>query len=475
MKNVNGRKKIIIALIILFLIASFTIASLAIKKSLVDDLEVSANLELVTETKNGIEISKYVNKKGEITFAGDKKYAYVERKRDAENRVLFEQFFDEEDSPVTFLSGYSAVSYKYGENNRITTYLDENLNPINLTSGYGIVVRTYLVEGENDYKDMYFDSDMNPVPNSIDCYGVRYDYDGNLNISYTWLDADGNPSNGTNGYSTTIREYDEKNRVYKAMYLDTLDNPAMSNTGEYGILITYNGNGKRYSVTNIDQDGNPMINKTGYSKVVYTYNKYGNIDTERYYDLYDNPCKIGKGWYGKLHDGDRVYYLNKNGNVMLNVDSILSNFPFMVSVFGSIVCLILILTPRKIKIGVAVLYFLFIMYETILYRISHQPTANLEVFWSYKQFISSEGIRIEILNNIWLFVPYGLGLVSVFKKKKIVVPLLLLPLFIEIAQFVFGIGLTEIDDLISNGSGELIGIGIWYVTKNWKLPKLSRK
>lgn len=58
---------------------------------------------------------------------------------------------------------------------------------------------------------------------------------------------------------------------------------------------------------------------------------------------------------------------------------------------------------------------------------------------------------------------FNIDVTRKFREYKVFLGLLFLPLVIEIAQYVFGIGLSELDDLVSNGLGELIGIGIWYV------------
>ena len=468
MTNSKRLKTSLVAILVLFLIASLIIAVLAIKKALIDDYYVSSELELITEYEDGLEINRYVDANGVTSFAYDKGYAVLTRQRDDENRTVLERYYDENGDPVERAAGYYVLAYSYSdvENSRTTYYMDENLNPVTVNSGYSISVRTYLSDETKDYREMYFDSDMNPICNSSECYGIVYLYEGDLISEYYWVDVDGNPMDSKDGVCRTVRTYDENNKVRTERYYDADDNPVRRTNGEYGIAITYNEAGKRDTVTSLNSNGDPFINDAGYAVIVYTYNRYGRVATERYFDLDGNPCLTGKGWYGKRLDGDRIYYLDSNGRDLINVDSILGNFPFMVSVLGLLVCVAFIFAPRKFDVALLAAYVVFIIYETILYRHSHEPTANLEIFWSYKQFFINEGQRIEIINNIWLFVPYSLGLLSVLKNKKVIIPFLFLPLAIEIVQYVFGIGLFELDDLVSNGLGELIGISLWYVTRN---------
>lgn len=73
---------------------------------------------------------------------------------------------------------------------------------------------------------------------------------------------------------------------------------------------------------------------------------------------------------------------------------------------------------------------------------------------------------INILGNIILFIPLGLYLQLLKKDKKISISMgivVLISLLIEIVQFIFGIGATDIDDIILNTLGGLIGILIYKV------------
>lgn len=74
-----------------------------------------------------------------------------------------------------------------------------------------------------------------------------------------------------------------------------------------------------------------------------------------------------------------------------------------------------------------------------------------------------ENETYNLLGNIVIFIPYGilLGLVSINKRKISFVDVFLcsfgLSLCLECAQTVFSIGIFDVDDLILNSSGDLIG------------------
>lgn len=84
----------------------------------------------------------------------------------------------------------------------------------------------------------------------------------------------------------------------------------------------------------------------------------------------------------------------------------------------------------------------------------------------------------EIINNIIIFIPFG-GLLGIIDKKssflKKIVIILLFSLAIELSQFVFGLGATDITDIITNTLGGIVGLLIYQLLKMlFKENKLDR-
>ena len=75
----------------------------------------------------------------------------------------------------------------------------------------------------------------------------------------------------------------------------------------------------------------------------------------------------------------------------------------------------------------------------------------------------------QILYNILAFVPFGILLPMLgrrFQRLKIVLLCgFLLSGLIESAQFLFHLGWCDIDDVINNTAGAVIGYGIWHILK----------
>jgi VanZ like family. len=72
-------------------------------------------------------------------------------------------------------------------------------------------------------------------------------------------------------------------------------------------------------------------------------------------------------------------------------------------------------------------------------------------------------IYLFIGNIIW-FIPFGfmMRILTKLNKLKIAICALILSFLIELMQFIFGTGISELDDLILNTLGALIGMMIYH-------------
>ena len=130
---------------------------------------------------------------------------------------------------------------------------------------------------------------------------------------------------------------------------------------------------------------------------------------------------------------------------------------------------------KKITVGILIAYIIFILSETLLFR---KPTTGehlqLELFWSYKVIDVQFN---QMLCNVLLFIPFGLLL----KLLGINTWLILLIGFtfscsIELLQYLLRLGLCELDDVLHNTLGTLIGIfiGNWIRKQCRKRLKIDR-
>ena len=120
-----------------------------------------------------------------------------------------------------------------------------------------------------------------------------------------------------------------------------------------------------------------------------------------------------------------------------------------------------------------VAYTIFIVWYTLLKREprSFERVFKPELFWAIRAWIVNPTVvnkaeAVQYLLNILFFIPYGLLIPWKENWKRVFVTALVLSISIELSQYIFNLGWCEVDDVISNTLGALIGYGIW-----WKVSK----
>lgn len=121
-----------------------------------------------------------------------------------------------------------------------------------------------------------------------------------------------------------------------------------------------------------------------------------------------------------------------------------------------------------IKIG---LYFVFIVYGVIMFRLLFIRAStwlsykyNLIPFKSYFYTFNYADVKFWVFNffgNLALFIPFGLMLPIVITKfqgfKRYFLLLLSIIVVVEVLQLVTRVGSFDVDDIILNSIGGLIG------------------
>lgn len=191
-----------------------------------------------------------------------------------------------------------------------------------------------------------------------------------------------------------------------------------------------------------------------------------------YFDKAGNPVALSKWQYGIKNSGKITLLLDKNGHVMLCVDNILNGFPFMVVAFGCMICLFMLVLPKKLSFLLTCSYMVFILYETLMFREIGDAKTNLVLFSYAGRFLKEQSVRTGVINNIWLFVPLGTGLYRIFQKKWVLLIPFVFSVLIETTQYITGLGIAEFDDVFGNTLGGWIGVLAAY---EWMERSLLKK
>ena len=408
----------------------------------------------IRETVDGsVTSTSYVNPDGAITDAIDMGYATVCRMRDDNGRVVEKRYLDANGDPVARYGDYYGLSYEYDETSTAITYLDAEENPVEHSDGYSTIVRTQVGGRASD--DFYYDLNGQQVQCAGEYYGLHCEFNTEgQNTSLTFLDKDGHAVSTSSGYAIKTYQRDMDGNVVGEQYFDTEWNPVKSSLGQYGELYQCNEQGYIGQITYLDVDGNPAPT---------------NADTDMYFDANGNPKALSKGQYGIKRSGKANLLLDRNGNVMLCVDNLLNGFPCMVVVFGCVVCLLMIVLPKSLSVVLTIVYVAFILYETLMFRESGDARTNFVLFSYAGKFLKEQSVRVGVINNIWLFIPLGTGLYRWFQKKWALLVPFVMSVAIETTQYITGLGIAEFDDVFGNTMGGWIGVLAAWTWLSWKM------
>ena len=454
--NAKLKQKSAHALLLVFILASI----LFLKPDATVDYDtgfVSSELEVREIVEKNVTNTSYVNSDGIITDTIDMGYATVQRTRNSAGQVTEEFYLDAAGNPVERYGEYCGIAYEYNEGDIVIRYLGADKQPMMLSSGYSAIVRT-LVEGKAT-DDFYYDLNMQPVQCTGGYYGLHREYDGQgLNCAITYLDENRQPVICTSGYAVKTYLRDSEGTVIGERYFDTEGKPVKSSLGQYGELYQRDEQGRISQIIYLGADGNPTPTNAGYTVLKRTYHRDGTADTDMYFDADGNPMVLSKGQYGIKRSGKVNLLLDKNGHVMLCVDNILNGFPFMVVISGCVICLLILLLPKKMSVFLTAAYVVFILYETLMFRETGDARTNLVLFSYADRFLTEQAVRVGVINNIWLFAPLGAGLYRIIQKKWVLVIPFVMSVAIETTQYITGLGIAEFDDVFGNTMGGWIGV-----------------
>lgn len=115
-----------------------------------------------------------------------------------------------------------------------------------------------------------------------------------------------------------------------------------------------------------------------------------------------------------------------------------------------------------------VIYTIFVVWMTLLKREPRvrDRVIEPELFWAFRGWINGapDGKQesIQYILNVLFFIPFGF-LFPWKKWKPVFMTAFMTSAIIEITQYIFNLGWCELDDVISNTTGALIGFGCYVI------------
>lgn len=117
-----------------------------------------------------------------------------------------------------------------------------------------------------------------------------------------------------------------------------------------------------------------------------------------------------------------------------------------------------------------VIHTIFVVWMTLLKR---EPRVRArvfkpEMFWAFRGWINrapdGKQESIQYIQNVLFFIPFGF-LFPWKKWKPVFMTALMTSAIIEATQYIFNLGWCELDDVISNTAGALIGFGCYVIVQ----------
>ena len=118
----------------------------------------------------------------------------------------------------------------------------------------------------------------------------------------------------------------------------------------------------------------------------------------------------------------------------------------------------------NIAFWIVLLFYAYLLIETVFFARDARRSVNLVPF----DMITDKGLTLNVWGNILMFIPLGLYAANFLKKFNFWKALWVVigaSLGIEVLQYIFKRGVSDIDDLLLNTMGGLIGISIYLVIK----------
>lgn len=465
------------------LILFFLLASLFLMHPIIHEEKSTVRsrmLKKVITREDNVERLDYVDENGTIRMASDLGFATSISTYNESSKL--EAYFDEDGQPIARYNRYYAVLREYNDANQNykTTYLGIDGKPTATYYGYSVLVRTFTDDG-NIIKEKYYDAEGNPVnTNTYGCgFSNEYDKLGNI-IKVTYWDENDNPVMTGQGYAIVTRSYYDidsvdAGKVENEFFFDTTGNPISLTLGQYGIhKADYDAYGNNTETTYIDANGNKIVTNRGYTTVLRTYKANNAVESERYFDIDGNPYKLPDGQYGVKYVNDQMVYLDKNGRVQFNLRRLFYNNKYLVVIFTVIAVVVSVCSSKEANSVYLIVYLCALVYFTLIFRETSGVRVNLKFFWSDKAALTNKEVWSDVLRNIWLFIPFGTILYKLCPKRIILLIPFLISIVIELTQYATGIGFCELDDILNNSIGGMIGYCVG-VLLNVPLSWLSKR
>ena len=134
---------------------------------------------------------------------------------------------------------------------------------------------------------------------------------------------------------------------------------------------------------------------------------------------------------------------------------------------------------------ILLIYFLFFAestgrtYEGRSYHYNLVLFKEIKRFWNYRESLGIKAVVLNLFGNIAAFVPFGTMLPIINRRFRSFLYMTLLTLefslLIEVIQLVFKVGSFDVDDLLLNTIGGMLGYLMFWILNKIRSHKYGKK
>ena len=219
---------------------------------------------------------------------------------------------------------------QYDANGRVTRRLFLNLYGNNVPNGDGLYGFSYEYDDLGRQKAQWYlfrDGDgFSRRANKAGVAGRRYEYVGRNMRKVEYVDTEGRPTSGPNGWMVCADSFDEFDNNTESWYFDAKGNKSICTDGYAGCRAEYDAFGNLVRLEFLATDGKPTLHKNGYAEVRLEYDVRGNMTKMAYLGVDGKPTLLKDG-YAEMHmeydsrgNRTRESYFGEDGNLTLLKD-----------------------------------------------------------------------------------------------------------------------------------------------------------
>lgn len=132
---------------------------------------------------------------------------------------------------------------------------------------------------------------------------------------------------------------------------------------------------------------------------------------------------------------------------------------------------------------VCLVYFLFFAEEygrvsSMAYSYNIEPFREIRRFWAYREILGFRAVFLNLAGNVIGFIPFGALLPIMAKGARKAWRITLLGLevsaLVEVSQLIFRVGCFDVDDMILNTLGSLLGYAVFWAVSRCYLKLEAR-